>query len=128
MISDSKTDIVPFIKGKALTADANIKLEGRLYENESELDISDPNAIHFIEGLAKEKLNKEVNTVLYKLQKEFNSDIYGFGAAFRRKYHRQWDEQLKDDWNNIYPNLQIKLNIDITISRIGFVTKLDKKQ
>ena len=124
IVPKSSTQISPDINEGNLEADVNVKLEGRLYEDESNLDLSDPEVIHYLENLAKDTLNQEVRAVLNKVQKELNSDIYGFGAAFHRKYSKEWDAELSKHWNEIFPDLTINLNIDVSLARIGFLTVL----
>lgn len=122
-IPQSNTDIVPVVNGNKIEADVNIKIEGRIFENESKLDLSDPKVVHDIENLFKNTLDQELKPLLIKLQKEFNSDIYGFGAAFHRVYRDKWDNELKSHWDEIFPNLPIHLKYDVTIARVGFLTK-----
>ena len=83
-VPKSNTNISPVIKDNKLEADVNIKIEGRIFENESKLDLSDPEVLHYIEDLFKGTLNQEIEPLLNKLQKDFDSDIYGFGAAFHK--------------------------------------------
>lgn len=122
-VPGSSTKISPIIQGDKLEADVTISIEGRIFENESKLDLSDSKVVHYIEDLLKDTLSKEIKPLLNTVQKDFNSDIYGFGAAFHRKYPDKWNAGLKADWDQIFRGLPINLNYDVTIARVGFLTK-----
>ncbi|MBW7572011.1 Ger(x)C family spore germination protein [Caproiciproducens faecalis] len=122
-IPESSTNISPMIQNDKLEADVTIKIEGRIFENESKLDLSDSKVISYIESLFKDTLNQNIKPLLNTVQKDFNSDIYGFGAAFHRKYPEKWNAELKTHWDETFRNLPINLNYGVTISYVGFLTK-----
>lgn len=120
-IPSSSTKITPKINEGIPEADVTIKIEARIFENESKLDFSTPEALYFIEDAIESTLDQEIQSLLTQVQKDFNSDIYGFGAAFHRKYKTEWDNEYCKRWDELFPNLKINMNYDITVKRIGFI-------
>jgi spore germination protein KC len=57
-----------------------------------------------------EAIRNEVQRALDKAQKEFNSDIFGFGAAFYRNLPAIWRE-LEADWDEHFPHLPVDIEV-----------------
>ncbi len=64
-----------------------------------------------IEEAANEFIRREVYRTLRRVQREYKSDIYGFGQAVYRKDPRLW-RRLEDDWNrHIFPHLEVQVQV-----------------
>ena len=61
--------------------------------------------------------------VLEKAQKEYNSDIFGFGMLIWRKYPKEWKDYYKNMWNEIFPNLDVAVHVRSTLLRGGLSTR-----
>jgi len=62
-----------------------------------------------------EQINKErIEKLLEKAQKEYKTDIFGFGNLVYRKDPKLWKE-LKPEWNNIFENMEFEVDTKINI-------------
>lgn len=86
--------------------------------NESHLNLKDPQNIKIVKKALEKKLTARLQHALDKVQKDYKADIFGFGEAFHRKYPKQWKES-KDHWDEIYPNLEVELDIHANVLRTG---------
>lgn len=74
----------------------------------------------------REKIEEEVTQTLLLAQKNWETDIFGFGKAIYRKHPSEWDK-LSASWRNGgLKNLNVVLNIDANISRYGLTTEPSK--
>lgn len=121
-IPSSKTKITPLLSENGLEANLTVKIEARIFENESRLDLSKPESLSLIEDLAKATLNDEIRSLLEQVTKTYHSDIYGFGAAFHRKYRTKWETDYQKQWDTLFSNLKINIYCNVTVKRIGFLT------
>lgn len=67
-----------------------------------------------------EKLvTKEVKTILAKVQKQWQTDVFAFGEAIYQKSPSRWDKIAPNWRKNGLKNLQINLQVKANISRFG---------
>ncbi|RKN85343.1 Ger(x)C family spore germination protein [Paenibacillus ginsengarvi] len=55
-----------------------------------------------------------------KKAKSLKSDIFGFGEVFHRMETAYWN-QVKDDWDRHFPDVQVELEVDVQIRRTGTI-------
>jgi len=49
------------------------------------------------------------------------ADIFGFAEEFHRKYPKQWN-QVKDQWDGVYPKVEVTIDIKAHIRSPGAAT------
>ncbi len=72
-----------------------------------------------VEKSMEEKIKEEIDKSLKVLQ-ELKSDIFGFGQHISRHHPHDWSE-LKDDWPEIYKDLEVEVTVSAKIERSGFI-------
>jgi spore germination protein KC len=75
--------------------------------------------ISHLETMLNDSVRSDIQKALDKCQKEYNSDIFGFGYAVYRKDHRLWTNELKNKWDEIFPGLQVNINVHSKIINTG---------
>jgi spore germination protein KC len=75
--------------------------------------------VEAIEQKLAGSVRADMEAALEKCQKEYRSDVFGFGFAVFRKDHRLWDETLAQRWDEIYPELKVELDVDAQIVNTG---------
>lgn len=76
--------------------------------------------IKYLEKLAQEKISELLFAAL-KTSKELKADVFGFCTMASNKYVKRWDE-LKDDWEDIYVNLEMLVETTTRISSTGQIS------
>ncbi|MGI6165963.1 MAG: Ger(x)C family spore germination C-terminal domain-containing protein [Limnochordia bacterium] len=56
-----------------------------------------------------------------------NSDIFGFGWMLYRKEYKHW-QGMEADWDEIFPQITLKMDVRADIRRSGLVAKVGTKQ
>lgn len=91
---------------------------GSLEENNSSLDERKTENVKKLEKAFQNSVKKQANATIKKVQEEYGLDIFGFGEVINRKNPQLWD-QLKDDWDETFRNLNITVEANIKLKEIG---------
>lgn len=94
------------------------------YEGKGTLD--SPDNLFILEKTLEEEVKKEIMMALEKTQKEYFSDIFGFGS-YVHKYHPQYWKNAEEDWNDIFSKLPADIQVDAQILRTGIIKSPLKK-
>ncbi|WP_025698259.1 Ger(x)C family spore germination protein, partial [Paenibacillus forsythiae] len=117
------TQIKPALRNGKLKINVEIDMENTLYENSSQLDVSNPEVIRYIEQELEQEIRRRIQTTLYKAQKIYNSDIFGLGAAVYRAYPKAWNRQYKERWDDEFSKLEVDIKPHAKVVRTGLTNK-----
>lgn len=117
-IMNAKSKIKPEIEGNKVKVYVELSGEGVIHGNGTKLDLTVPENIELIEETAKKAITDRVQSTIKGVQKKYKSDIFGFGSHIYQTDPGQWDE-LKDKWDEIFPEAEAKVSMDFTIKRTG---------
>lgn len=98
----------------------NIEVECHLQEYTigDKKDIDDARELKKIEEQINREIESIINNAIKKLQKDFKIDYIGV-CEYLQKFHPEVWREVKDDWHNIFPGIDIEVNIDSRIRRRG---------
>lgn len=94
-----------------------IHVEGNVASTSEGSFISEEN-ISTIEKLAEQKIASQVNKALDKIQKQYEVDVINLGDYLYKFHPGVWDE-YKQDWNEIFPDVDIQVEVDAKVKNIG---------
>jgi spore germination protein KC len=117
----SSSKIKPEIKDGNLIITVEVTEEGIVGETRVPCDVLLPHAIERLEKEKEELIRREINIVVNKAQ-ELNTDIFGFSEAVYRSLPKEW-KKLEGKWDEIFPEIEVKVEVNAKIRRIGLVTK-----
>ncbi len=118
----SRTQLVPHIHGDNWSITVRIDAQDDIVENTTDRDLSVPKHIEQLETELEDDINHRVNMALAQAQKKMKADIFQFADAFYRKYPKKWN-QNKDRWDEIYPNVEVRLETNLRVTRPGLTGK-----
>lgn len=118
----SRAQLVPHIHGDNWTITVRIDARDEIVENTTNLDLSVPKHIEQLETELEDDIKHRVNMALTQVQKKMKADIFQFADAFYRKYPKEWN-QNKDRWDEIYPNVNVRLEANVEVARPGLTGK-----
>ncbi|WP_432405320.1 Ger(x)C family spore germination protein [Wukongibacter sp. M2B1] len=113
-IFKSKTKIKPLYKDDKLIMRIDIKTVVNINEIDGDIDFMDEKNLELIQKNGENTIKNMVESVIKKVQKEYKSDIFGFGATLSREKPDLWKE-LKPDWDNIFSKLDVEVNSELEI-------------
>ncbi len=114
-------------KIKAIVTDGKPRInieyfvEANIGEVLCEIDLLKSETIYEIEKILAEEIKKNMNKSIERAQKDFKSDIFGFGEVIHREDPKLWKE-LEEDWNKEFESLEVNIKVTARIRRLGTIT------
>ena len=108
-------------KWKNNTLYLNIKLSTKLNNYNCKYDLNKSDSIKKLTTISNNQIKKNILNLINK-SKNNNVDFFGFGNYIYKHDKRYFDFKNKN-WNNEVKKLNIKVNIDTTITSIGELRK-----
>jgi spore germination protein KC len=116
-----ETNIVPILKQGKLKLDVDVVTELSVIENDSKLNLFEKKVIEEIQTYSEEKISKRIEMIVEKAQKEYASDIFGFGQSVYKKYPKQWNTHYKKNWENEFAQTKVTIHSKAFVRRIGLI-------
>lgn len=106
-----------FKDDEPVTLTIHVSLEANVgeYHGKGKLESDD---LRKLEEIVEEEVKREIRIAVNLAQKDYSSDIFGFGTQVH-KYHSKYWKNVKDDWNSTFSSLPVDINVDVKIRRIG---------
>lgn len=120
-IRSIKTKITPYINNEEPSFTVELKIKGDLIEK------LPPTEENMFENKNIEKLQEKfassystlIQNMLKTIQKEYKTDIIGFGRILRSKKPEYFEEER---WKEQFPDVKINIDIDVRIKSLGAST------
>lgn len=116
---DLKTDVNIDVQGDQVKIKLDVKAEAAIAEINCKVNIEDPKEINELEKKFGEKVEEYIKKALDITQKEYKSDVLGFGNMLYRNNYKTW-KKIKDKWNDeLFPNAEVEINVSIDLKKKG---------
>lgn len=106
---------------EAIKMKYNIEIEGTIQEyilSEKESILGNPESLNEIKRTLESKVKGDLESVIHVLQKDLEADALAI-ADYLSKFHPKLWETVKDDWDNVFPDIEIEVEVDVKIRRRG---------
>ncbi|WP_281942830.1 Ger(x)C family spore germination protein [Paenibacillus tyrfis] len=110
--------IVPKVEGDKVKFDIHLKGEGKLVENNTELDFTNPKYFYLVEDTLTRVVRKDTEKMIAEVQKKYSADIFGFGDQFYKKNNKKW-QKLKTKWDKIFAEAVVSVDVDFALTQSG---------
>ncbi len=94
--------------------DISISGIGHIAEEDTFSGLSISDFKNTLETLSNQEIVKEVGLSLNKVQKEYKSDVLGFGKIVHSQHKKEW-KGIKNQWSEIYPEAEVRVQANVTI-------------
>lgn len=115
-------DITVDINGEQTAISANIHLEADIMSIQSGENYENPELMPIIREALAQNIQGEMEELIRRCQREFRSDIFGFGNYARGEV-TTWDQLLALDWPRRFPEAQVNVAVEVQIRRVGLQRK-----
>jgi len=78
-----------------------------------------PDAVDLMEKQLGENVQSEIKAAIEKGQKDLKTDIFGFGFALYRDNPSIWNSQYENEWQDLFPDIQINVNVNAKVINTG---------
>ena len=109
---NTKND-VKIVNGSPLIS-TKVKLNAKILSSEKNSNYFEKENLELIESYANSYMKAQFESYLYKISKEYGSDIDLFGKH-AVKHFSTWDEWLQYDWLNNFKNAFFNIDVDINV-------------
>lgn len=117
-VNKMSSKIQPIIQRNNIKILITLTGQGMIKENNSSLDLTKIKNITLAQNAFDKRVEKFVEKSVTKIQKEYGTDVFGFGEVTKRKYLHQW-KSLKKSWDKEFPEVEISVKANMTVRRIG---------
>jgi spore germination protein KC len=93
--------------------DVRLTGEGTIVENNADLDPSKSKDLQIIQNELSQTAQKSIQQLINKAQKQYKTDIFGFGERVHEQYPHQWKNTLNQNWNKTFPQLPISVKVEL---------------
>jgi Ger(x)C family germination protein len=117
-----KTSIRPVIKSGEITMKIKIKAVSNIAEimNRNFVNSFDEKFVKEIEKSAEKTMKEQIEDTVRYVQERYGVDIFDFDLAMMRYAPNTWD-RVKDDWEEIFPQVKVNINVDMKVEQTGLV-------
>ncbi|MEH7116708.1 Ger(x)C family spore germination protein [Neobacillus vireti] len=122
-LKKGRTKVKPILVQSKVKMNVNIQAQVEVFENSSKLDLGNPKVLQYVQTLIEKDVEKRCELALFKAQKQYHTDIFGFGNAVYRSHPKAWKEQHKKKWAEEFPNLEVSVTPHVSIVRTGLSGK-----
>jgi spore germination protein KC len=120
--SNLKKSIRTEIEGNKLKAYVYLEGNGRVLENNTDIDLSVSSERIELERKLNELRAKKIESTIQKIQRQFGQDTFGFGEEFHREHPYYW-KGIRSDWDTLFPTLEVKVKVKLKIQNTGDIGK-----
>lgn len=108
------------IKNKIISFNIDLDFYTNAAEIGCEVDLKHEKHLDELENKFEEYIIDTSFDIVYKLQKDFGSDIIGLGEVVHRKYPDLWKDYSMD-WNKHFESVEINIKANVEIKRPGTI-------
>ncbi|WP_053954783.1 Ger(x)C family spore germination protein [Inediibacterium massiliense] len=119
-VTNSNTKMKVYEKNGQIYTSFDIEVETELSQHLFEVRNQplDDTYLKRVQKKASMELNQAIEKLYKKIQKDFQTDLVQSGEYLRKYEPNIWKE-VREDWSEIFPITQVKVNSKIIIRRIG---------
>lgn len=117
-VTGASSDIKTKINAEAAAIDVKIKASIRIIGYGADEDPSNPEIMKEIETGFNNHLLPQIAAVIRKAQKEFGSDIFGFGSSVHAQNPEDW-KRIKKKWGQIFPDATVTISVESNVYQTG---------
>ncbi|UOQ49342.1 Ger(x)C family spore germination protein [Gracilibacillus caseinilyticus] len=125
LMNDIDSKIIPVIKkGQLESFDITIYQKAELAGDQLTNNFKSKKQYHEyilkVEKQSEKFIKNKTNALIEKAQKDFKTDIFGFGETLYKNYPKVWDT-MKDSWPDTFSNVPYKVNVTVDIKNSGLL-------
>lgn len=121
-IFKSKTKVKPVADGKDIEININIDTTVAIDEIEGTENFFDDEGRMKLEQSAENTLKKRIESLIYKMQSEYDADIFGFGSRLREDKAQVWNS-VGNNWEEIFKGLRVNVKTKMHIKNSAVLSK-----
>lgn len=115
-VSNIKSKINSYVTDEIPNFTISVSGKARIVEEDKSLSLTLDELKNKVEKLANNKIKDEITLGINKSQKEYKSDVLDLKKVLHIQHKKEWNKKYKSVWNELFPNVPIKVTVDIDIT------------
>ncbi|RCX20947.1 spore germination protein KC [Anaerobacterium chartisolvens] len=120
-IIKAESEVTPKIKDGKPSIHIRIKADANLVNQTTPKNLATLSGFSSLGKQQDNTIRDEIEAALKKA-KELNTDVFGFGDKFHKKYRREW-KLMEDNWDEIFPDLEVEIEVKSSVKEAGLIIK-----
>ncbi|MCR8635041.1 Ger(x)C family spore germination protein [Paenibacillus radicis (ex Xue et al. 2023)] len=112
--------LIPEIVGDQWMMTIKVNTEGDIVQNSTLLNPLSPDLLILLDKAFAKDVKERILQATNEVQHKWKVDIFDFAKEFHRKYPKQWEKE-KNNWNELFPKVVVKVDIQAHILRPGLI-------
>jgi spore germination protein KC len=121
-IFKNKTQVTPVTNGKDIEINININTIAAIDEIEGTENLIDDEGRKKLEQNAEKMLKAQIESIINKMQSEYDADIFGFGAKLREDKIKVW-YRVNNNWEETFKDLKVNVIAKVHIRNSSMLSK-----
>lgn len=121
----SRLRMRPNVSASKKTMTIKLLMRGSITENTTQLDPAKREDLEVIESKLRETVTSDIAKTMKALQRKWKTDAVGFDKTCHEQEPDTW-EQIKEQWEQLFSQLDITYESNVTIVQPGFITRSAK--
>jgi spore germination protein KC len=117
-ILSNRTKVKPVWNDGKLQMQINTVTQVGLDEVMAPKEFNDINSKKVLEKRAGKELQQQILSVIHKVQKDYQADIFGFGELVHERMPENW-KKIKQNWRQEFTQLDVVVNSKVMIKISG---------
>lgn len=119
-LEKSSSKLKTTIKNGKPVGEITLDTKAVISEFNCKMDLLKTETIKKMEKVTNKELRKLLDNTMISAQKEFKSDVLGFGEYLYKNNHKEWKKHKKN-WNETFSNMEYKLQVSTEIRNVGSI-------
>jgi len=121
-ITGNKTKIKHSFKDNKIKIIIETETDANIGELKMDIDVMDEKELKKVEEQAGEELKQRMENVIYKVQNELKTDIFGFGNTIYKYDNKLW-KQIGTDWDKYFEEMEFEVITKVKIQGTSTVKR-----
>lgn len=117
-VPSAKADVKTNVDNNNITINIKVKINLNVIGVSGTLDVSKAENLKKVEESFNKQMQSEIVSAISKVQKEFASDIFGFGSYVHAEHPEKWKE-IKDNWDDYFSKATVNVTVESSATRSG---------
>ena len=113
-INDNRTKLTPLYNNGTVSMIMDIYPVVSIHEIQGTIDFMKEENLKILQSEAEKKIKSQIQSLISKLQKDYDSDVLGFGETFEKEKPKV-SENFKKNGIDIFTNLKTIVNVHVQI-------------
>lgn len=119
---NNKTKVKPKKVDDKIVMEVDIESDFGIGEIAGEVDVIEKKAREILKKDIEKEIKKQVEDVIKKVQKEYESDIFGFSTKIKAKMPEEW-RKIESNWDEVFSSLKTEVSVKVNIRGSALTSK-----